>query len=410
MGLFLLLLLFINPKINKTSVENIKPIVSILVDDSKSIPYFKEENTVKNILKEISENSALQEKFNIQLFEFGKELQVLDSLKFKSNETNISQAISSVNELNKLKNSPIVLLTDGNQTIGNDYEFSNSKQPIYSVVVGDTTKYKDLKINQLNVNRYSYIKNKFPVEVLLKYDGNEDVNTRFSIYNKGKIVYSKKVVFSKTKNSKTIRTNLSSTKEGINYYTASIQKIKGEKNTNNNTKTFSVEVINEQTKTLLLTAVLHPDIGALKKAIESNKQRSVDVFLVDKFKKQLNDYQLIIFYQPNNKFQSIFDKVEKEKRNYFLISGSQTDWNFINKNNLGFFKKGINQTENYGAVYNPSFIPFLQKDFGFHQFPPLKDKFGEVTFSRDHQDLLFENINGVPTKQPLLSVLEQNNQ
>ena len=85
------------------------------------------------------------------------------------------------------KIAPIILITDGNQTIGTSYEFLNTKQPIYPIVIGDTTKYVDVKITQLNVNKYSYIKNKFPVEILLNYEGDENVDTQFSIFSKGSL-------------------------------------------------------------------------------------------------------------------------------------------------------------------------------------------------------------------------------
>lgn len=409
-SLFLLILLFINPKIKTTILENTKPILSILVDNSSSISYFNEEENIKKLINKIKNNSDLNKKFAIENFTFINSLNISDSLTFTGNETNINKALTAVNNLNKNKNAPVLLFSDGNQTIGNDYEYINSKQIIYPIVFGDTTRYKDLKVSQVNVNKYSYIKNKFPVEVILNYDGNESVKTKFSIFSKGKTVYSKNVTFSKEQNSKIITTNLTSIKEGVNYYSASIQKIKDEKNTRNNTKNFSVEVIDEQTKVLILTSVLHPDIGALKKAIESNKQRSVDVLNVDKFKNQINDFQLVIVYQPNNLFKPFFDKLKQDKTNFLLISGANTDWNFINKQQLDFSKKFINQTENYGASYNDSFLTFLQKDIGYNQFSPLKDKFGEVTFTKDHQDLLFQNINGLQTQQPLISVLEQNNQ
>ena len=51
----------------------------------------------------------------------------------------------------------------------------------------------------------------------------------------------------------------------------------------------------------------------------------------------------------------------------------------------------------------------MQKDIGFNQFPPLKDKFGAIEILKEHQKLLFQNINGVETKQPLLATFEQNN-
>ncbi len=410
LSLFLLILLLINPVIEKVVIENEKPIVSILVDNSKSISFFKEAKNVSDIVYNVKNNNALRDKFSINEFTFGKNLQVLDSLSFLENETNIATAIKGITELHKEKIAPIILITDGNQTIGAAYEFLNSKHPIYPIIVGDTTKYVDLKITQLNVNKYSYIQNKFPVEVLLNYEGNETVKTQFSIFSQGKTIFRENVTFSSDKKSTTITANLTSTKEGLHYYTASIRKINNEKNTKNNTKNFSVEVIDEQTKVLILSSVLHPDVGALKKSIESNKQRSVDVFLIDKFLNQISDYQLIIIYQVNDKFNSIISQLKESKSNYLLISGSNSDWNFINKQKLGFTKNAINQTEKYGAIYNDSFLTFLQEDIGFNNFPPLKDKFGEILISKEHQILLYQNINGIQTTQPLLVNFDVDNQ
>ena len=409
-SLFLLLLLIINPKIKTTVVENIKPTVSLLVDNSKSISFFKEEQNVIDFVSKLSNNSELSKKFNFQKFVFSETLIVSDSLSFNGNGTNIHEAITAVSQLNTANNGPILVFTDGNQTIGKDYEFINSKQKIYPIIFGDTTKYTDVQVSQVNVNNYSYLKNKFPIEVLLNYDGNEEVNTKFSIFNGNKTVFSKYIQFSKKENSQIIATNLSATKEGNNYYTATIQKIKDEKNTQNNSKNFSVEVIDEQTKVLIITAILHPDIGALKKAIESNKQRTVVVSSVDSFKGQVSNFDIIICYQPNELFTTIFRDIKQLNSNFVLISGPNANWNFINKQQVGFTKKAINQTENYEAVYNASFLTFLQKDIGFNTFTPLNDQFGEVAFSKDHQEVLFQNINGLETAQPLITVLEENNQ
>jgi hypothetical protein len=409
-SLFLMILLVINPVIKKIEIQNTKPVLALLVDVSKSIPFFKEAHNIRNFLQEIKNDESIQEKFDLQEFTFGSKLNPLDSLSFTDNETNISEAIVAINELYQDKIAPIILLTDGNQTVGNDYEFVASQQEIYPIVFGDTIAYKDLKISQLNVNPYSYIKNKFPVEVLLNYEGKERVASQFSITKNGKTVFTKRIQFSETNNSKTITTNLTSSKEGLHYYAASIRKLKGEKNVKNNTKNFAVEVIDEQTKVLILTSVMHPDIGALKKAIESNKQRSVSISLVDNFKQYINDFQLIILYQPNNRFKFFLDAIKRNNKNYFLISGANTTWDFINKQQLGIAKKTINQTENYTPVFNTSFLTFLQKDIGFNQFSPLKDQFGQVLISKEFQTVLFQNINGLETRQPLLAFFESNNQ
>ena len=263
---------------------------------------------------------------------------------------------------------------------------------------------KIIKVDGINVNKKTG--NKFPVEVIVNYEGDKPVTTQLLISSRGKTVFRKRVQFSSTKKSATITDNLTSNKEGLQYYSASISEIENEKNTKNNSKSFSVEVIDEQTKVLLLTSVLHPDIGAFKKSIESNKQRSVDVNNINNFNDQINDYQLIILYNPNNKFNAIFNQIKQNNSNFLLVSGANTNWNFINNKQFGFQKNAINQTENYRAFYNDSFFTFLQEDIGFNNYPPLKDKFGEVHFSKEHKTLLYQNINGLQTQQPLLATFD----
>lgn len=404
LGLFLLGLLLVNPKIKNIKTENIKPVLSVLVDNSLSTKHFKEENRVEKWLQEIKNNNKLNDKFNVQLYSFGKSVQTLDSLSFNESQTNVAKAIKLVNDLNKDQIATSILLSDGNQTIGNDYEFSTSKQSIFPVVIGDTTQYQDVRIAQLNVNKYSYIKNKFPVEILLFYDGNKSVNSIFTITQGNKKVFSEKVSFTKEQNTKTITANLTSAKEGLQYYTATISRITNEKNTKNNYKSFSVEVINEQTKVLILSSILHPDIGALKKSIESNKQRKVDIQLIKNFKNEIDDYQLVVFYQPNNYFKNL---IRERKSNYLIISGTKTDWNFLNSQRLGVHKQVINQPESYGAIYNSKFLTYLQKNIRFNQFPPLKDKFGEVTITTEHQSLLYQKLTNIVTEQPLFSAIEK---
>ena len=404
-----MLLLIINPTIKKNELENHKPILSILVDNSSSISFFNENEIIKNLVDKLNADQELKNKFQIKNFKFDKTLSNLDTLSFKENETNIYKSINSLNELHKGEISPIILLSDGNQTIGNDYQYLNSKEVIYPVVIGDTAVYSDLKISQVNVNKYSFIKNKFPVEIFINYKGFDDVTSKVKITKNGKTVFSRNVKLTSKNNSKSITAYLTSYKEGLQYYNVSISKIKGEKNINNNSKIFSVEVINQQTKVLILSSILHPDIGVLKKAIESNKQRSVMSFLIDDFKRQLKDFQLVILHQPNYKFNKVLNELKTNNYNFLINSGAKTDWNFINKNQLGLSKSAISQTENYGSFLNDSFLPFSQKDIGFNQFPPLKDKFGKVVFSKDYQTLLFQNINGIKTEQPLLATLEENN-
>ena len=403
MSLFLIGLLLINPKIKSTETEDIKPVLSFLIDNSLSTKHFKEEASVNTIVEEVAKSKDLNDKFDVSYFSFGKNINTLDSLSFDEAQTNISKGITTVNNIQKKKIGAMVLVSDGNQTIGNDYEFVNSKQPVYPLIVGDTTQFQDLKISQLNVNKYSYVNNKFPVEVLLFYDGEKAVESVFTITHDGKKVFSERVKFSANEKTKTITTNLKALKEGVQYYSASVSKITNEKNTKNNYKSFAVEVIDEQTKVLILSSILHPDLGAFKKSIESNKQRKVTISLVDSFKGQLKDFQLVMFYQPNASFKKW---MTERKSNFILVTGVKTDWKFINSLAIGLSKDALRQSENYSAFFNSDFATFIQKNIQFSEFPPLEDKFGQLTVKGEHQKLLFQKLKGIHTEQPLIATFE----
>lgn len=409
LSFFLILILLINPTIENEVYTNEKPILSLLIDDSRSIDFFKESKNVSDLVAKFNSNASINKKFSQNQFQFGKGLDVLDSLTFQDNETNIYNGISEVQKQNAYKIAPIILITDGNQTIGSDYEFLNSKQPIYPMIVGDTTQYSDIKIGQLNVNKYSFFNNQFPVEVLLNYEGKEKITTEFKITSEGKTIFRENISFTAQKNAVTISTKINSNSLGVNFYEASIQKIENEKNIKNNTKSFSVEVINEQTKVLILSSILHPDLGVLKKSIESNKQRSATISLINDFKNQIDDFQLVVLYQVTNQFKQILAEINTKKTPFLFISGAKTDWNFVNNQQLGFKKRAINQTENYGAKNNEVFMMFQQNNIGFNNFPPLKDFFGELIIEREHQVLLFQNINGIQTSNPLLATFNTDN-
>ena len=407
---FLLMLVLLNPSITKESIINQKAKLSVLVDNSSSITFFKKDSLVHAILQNFKTHKKLNKRFDINYYSFGNLFQQSDSFSFDENQTDISMPLERISKIQKNASNAIVLLSDGNQTIGNDYQYTSLKDPVFPIVIGDTTEYQDVKIAQINVNRYSFINNQFPIESILQYEGTQTIKLRYSLENNGKIIFSKRINFSEKNNSHILKTFIKATKEGTNFFTSKVEYLENEKNIVNNSKNFSVEVIDKQSEVLLISSFYHPDLGALKKAIESDKQRKVTIKIVDNKNIQLNKYQLVVLYQPNNKFNIIIDQLNSSKSSFMLITGSKTDWLFLNNKSLGINKKNINQLENYSARFYNGFLNFSQKNIGFENFPPMIDYYGETTVSIPHQTLLYQSINGFSSQNPLLATANHNNQ
>jgi hypothetical protein len=406
--IFSILLLLINPKFESLSFYDQKPNLILAIDNSESISYLKQDEASRLTVKQLIENKELNDRFNIESFVYGKKLSTLDSLNFNEKQSNISLALNQIGEAFSNQTSPIVLIGDGNQTFGTDYSFlSNSiKQPVYPLILGDSTVYADLSIRQLNVNRYVFLKNKFPVEIIANYNGESEVNSEVRIWSGNSIIFRKSVNFSASKKSEIIATALLANSVGVKTYRVEIVALQNEKNTVNNSKNFGVEVIDQKTNIALVTDQLHPDLGALKKAIESNEQRSVTILKPNRYLEKSNDFQLVILYQPNNKFTNVLKRLEQDKINSFIITGATTNWNLLNNTQNNFKHAITNQTEDYQPSINRNYNTFIIDNIDFNNFPPLKSEFGDFGISVPHDVLLYKAVNGILTDQIMLATFE----
>ncbi len=407
LSVFALLLLLINPAFKQKKYYTEKPSLVIAVDNSSSIKHLKEDQAVTELVSQIQQNSDLKNRFNVVYYSFSKELS--DSLRFSFNEkqTNISKALDDLDQIYKNSIAPTVLITDGNQTYGKDYQFGSRryKQSVYPVIVGDTAVVMDTKIQQLNVNRYAYLKNKFPVEVIITYSGEKSITTKFEVKSGKSIVYSQPVSFSESDNSKILNFTLPASRAGVIQYKAHLIPVTGEKNIINNNKTFGVEVIDQKTNILLISDMVHPDLGAIKKSVESNERRSIEIKRPSEVK-DLDNYQLIIIYQPNARFRAVYEELSALRKNYFTITGATTDWNFLNRVQKKYSQEITRQTEYYVPRFNSNYGTFLHDDIGFENYPPLIGTFGEIRVNATYDPLLYRTISNIETEEPLLVTLE----
>ncbi|MEC4005076.1 hypothetical protein OX283_010435 [Flavobacterium sp. SUN052] len=403
LSVFGILLLLINPVVSRSTYETIKTPLPIVVDNSSSIVDLKANEVAKEVYYKLASNSDLKNKFDIQSYSFDSEFQSAETFDFKGKQTNIDKVAQNLKSINKNLKFPTVLISDGNQTSGSDYVFSfDADNKVYPLVVGDTTTYLDLKINQINVNKYAFHKNKFPVEVFLQYAGTKSVTANFSISQGNTVLDKQSVSFSPSKKSAVVNVLLPADKSGLQIFNAKITSSESEKNTYNNSKKFAVEVIEQKTEIALISAINHPDLGTLKRSIETNAQRKVTILKPNQIT-SLGNYNVLVLYQPNGTFKQVFDANKNLKINTWIITGNDTDFGFLNQQQNQLQFKMSSQKEDYLASFNSDFNLFAAENIGFENFPPLENAYGSITPNENISVLLSSRIRNVETNQPLLA-------
>ncbi|WP_340073778.1 VWA domain-containing protein [Leptobacterium sp. I13] len=406
---FLIMLLLVNPAIEKTVFYVEKPILTIATDNSSSIAFLNKTEEIKAIIKEFRENADLNKRFDVRYVTFGDNITFSDTLTFDKKQTKIHSVLNSLENSSSNSIAPVILLSDGNQTYGEDYALlsTNYKQQVYPVVIGDTTKYTDLKINQINVNKYAYHKNDFPVELFINYQGKNKVKSNFVIKSDGKTVHSQEIEFDDINNSRIVTPMLKANAVGVQSYTAEISPLEEERNTLNNIKEFAIEIIDQKTKVLIVSSIMHPDLGALKKSIENNDQREATIqSIADITISGVKEYQLIIIYQPDARFKALFDTIKKTNTSVFTITGTKTDWRFLNTAQSFYRKELSAQKENIEPEKEKGYTPFDISEIDFYDYPPLDNFLGDISFSINPDIILRQRIRNISTTQPMLATYE----
>ena len=408
-SLFCILILLMSPKFEQNYSENKKPGLLLGIDNSMSIAHSQREESVKELRQLFLEDPELDDRFELKFFRFGSGVSTDTSLSFKEQQTDIYEVIDRLNALSSEQVAPIVLVTDGNQTYGNNYAYMLSKNPIYPVIIGDTIVQTDIEISRVNVNAYASLDNNFQVELFLNSNVDENIRTKLIVERNEIEVHRSNVSFGKERKSAYVNFYLVADSIGMQLYKARLIPFEGEKNLQNNNYNFGVEILDEQAEVAIVYKVLHPDLGMLKRSIETNKQRSVSLIPIGEFDAESSESAMVILYQPDASFDNQMKILEEKEKNYLLITGSQTDWDFLNAAQNSFFKSSSGMMENVFPVYQNDFDLFYTEDLSYQNFPPLSDSFGDIQFAVDHEVLLSQKINDVDTKIPLLVTYVENN-
>ena len=412
LALWGLALLLINPVIKDYTVYTEKPVLNILADNSASMTLLDDPANIREGIEKLQNDQEIREVFDVQTFVFDRDLKMSDSVpKFDGTQTNISKALLRLKNLEGSGKSATILISDGNSTYGEDYRYNTAgvSGPVYTVVVGDSTRYEDLFIERLNVNRYAYLNNKFPVEVFPGYEGEKEMTLEVEISDNKGVVGREKVNIRPGQASPAVNFELEAGTPGLKKYKVAIKPVSDERNTDNNEATFAVDVLDQRNKVALVAEIMHPDLGSLKNILEGSNQRSVELLSPAQVK-NIEDFDLYILYQPGAGFDTLLRELNERAKNYWLIGGATTDWSFINGSQAVFTREVTYTPEDVGGGFNSGFGAFQAEDPGFDGYPPLPTILGDFIFRGTYESLLFKNIGGIATSRPLLFTAEENDQ
>jgi len=313
--------------------------------------------------------------------------------------------------------SGVVLLSDGIHNQGLSPIFTPFKFPVYSMGLGDTIPQQDVRLKAIHYNKMAYQGNQFIIRAEILNDGFINKNIVVTVSDEGRILQSKTLHLNNPPQLLETDFNLEATNKGLKDYTVRITAVEGEFSLENNTRHAYLEIIEGKKKILLASKNPHPDIKAIRNAIEKNENYQFDLFIPGISNPEFGEYDLIILHQIS---QQELQKIPAVSNHFkaglplWTIIGSKSNLNRINSENPYISIKTINfqkdlVTPSFNASFSKfQFSPELQEIIA--TFNPVSVPFANYGIGGGVEVLLFQTVGNLVTNNPLMVVIDEGDQ
>lgn len=412
---FILCLLLLSPLFKSISREEQKPIIALVVDDSKSISQLSDSTRVGQQL--VNEIEFLQTKLGgeIELKIFSTSDRFVEGFDGQLNglETNLSLPVDELKtKFSGMNLSGVVIMTDGLYNRGADpgYTYPELSVPVFTLAMGDTTVRKDLFIQSVRFNETVFLGNSFPIEITLNARELSGQKANLKLVAKGTVVAQKSIDIPGNRFSNVATFVLEAKEKGLVKYEIMVDPLDGEQNIGNNSKTIFLNVTSERSKIVLLHAAPHPDIAALRSTLESNPNYELVEMPLSNWNGPVTDAKLIILHQiPNRNSggKGLVENILKSRIPTLFILGAQTSVVDLNALELPIRIDDSNgsTTEAFPVLSN-TFSLFRSDEFStanIQGFPPLTIPFGNYNLRQEGYTLFQQTIGNTKTQMPLVS-------
>ncbi|MEX1055962.1 MAG: hypothetical protein WED81_08015, partial [Rhodothermales bacterium] len=285
-ALMLILFLLFEPILRLLDRDEKPAILAVLIDDSQSLILTSGQDStgqaararIREVLAKLPPGAG---EADVRFFRFSESVSAMDdetfsvdSLSLGGTRTNIAGALDDVRERLKDDNlSAALLLSDGQYNTGRNplYAAERYSVPIYTAVLGDTTRHRDVQIRHVTTNDIAYVGAELPVQVSIRTEDMGNRQVAVSLFRDGVLASSTSVSLPEGSTETTVDLSVTPDEQGLHRYSVSISRLPGEATYRNNVESFTVRVLDTKRRVLLLAAAPGPDVAAIRQLLEGDE-------------------------------------------------------------------------------------------------------------------------------------------
>ncbi len=413
-AVFLLILLLLSPYVMTRKKEVEKPLLLFAQDNSASVVLNGDSAWYKTeYLQKIKSSLAkLSKVYDIDTLLFGTEPRTGGTPDFTDGISDYGKLFAKIkNDYSAAPARVVVVAGDGIYNSGfNPVE--SSKQitaPVYTLLLVDTVTRRDLFIRDVRYNGIVYRDDLFPLEITLGARFFKGKKARLSVYAFNKKAVDTTIVIPSDRFGKTVKFEIKAAEQGKQHLRIKVSPLAGEQNKKNNTRDIFIDVLNNRQHILILMDGPHPDIAAVRRALQTGNRYVIDVKQIsNKLKITGKKYGLIILQglPRSSRHLALLRQILNEKIPALFLLDGKTNINLFNSLKTGVtIKSALSKGQPAQAVFNSGFTLFhfgKAQRAAVEQLPPLWVPFGNWEVEPGFQVMAYQKTGDIKTGFPLL--------
>lgn len=408
--------LLLGPYIKSVTNTTEKPTIVFAIDNSQSVGLFTSKSSLAAVTQSLDQiaQTLEEEDFHTEVKTLG--LAAAPAAKpsqvpFTNPATNLDELLSHIQAIYENRNlAGVVLLSDGIVNQGKSPAHSNFNYSIFPIALGDTIPKKDIYLSSLLHNKIAYSGNKFPVVAEVGSEGFANGQATVLIRENGRVLDRKTVRLRGDRQPTRVEFILTADSPGKKHYEIVAQPQTGEYTTLNNSKHAYLDIIKGKLSVLIAAAAPHPDIKALRAAIETNDNFETVLYIPGVFPLRQERYDVAVLHQIPSRLRTgseVLAFIREKKIPALYVIGAQSDLAAFNalKAGLAITRQG-NQTDEVIPVANRNFKKFDLDQAAateFNKYPPAEVPFAEFALAPNTEVVLYQQVGRVRTEKPLLA-------
>jgi len=257
--LFLLISFTLNPFSITRKEHKVFPSLAILLDTSRSMSlpgrggHANRLDEARALLLSGQKSllSSLSEKFDVKLYALGASLNPIEAaelsnLKADGKSSGLTEALAKLDK----QDTPAILLSDGNLHGGSA---SQTNPLVTAVPLGDPETYKDILIKDIRVPAMAFRGREVPIDVTIKSYGYTGLALPVLLRDGPRVLMTKSSSINKSPGEVTLSFSFVPEEIGEHHLSLSAQPQFGESLTSNNTVDFSLKVVRDKIRVLMVS-------------------------------------------------------------------------------------------------------------------------------------------------------------